>query len=187
MSTVQVFERNGFKVEWEKPALTVNGIYWLIGEVAGFPYRKAYGGGSDAMAKAVAACKRKGGPDKTPRFTEKFGSYVCPNDFIRVEIDGLRIDATLEFDQDSSVDDAECYLPIKIKQWRNDEWFFVGVVLSVTHIATGIELSDHAASLWGTEANFNKRANRYLTQVANELLPEALQVARDALAKLKAA
>jgi len=61
MSTVQIFRRNGFVVEWEKPALTLQGTYWLTGEVSGHTYRKAYYGGEDAKRRAIAACKRKGG------------------------------------------------------------------------------------------------------------------------------
>jgi len=35
--------------------------------------------------------------------------------------------------------------------WKNDEWYYCGVILSVA--IDGIVLDDHAASLWGIEAN----------------------------------
>jgi len=48
--------------------------------------------------------------------------------------------------------------------WRNDEWFYCGVILSVT--IDGLTLDRFAASLWGIE------------EVANELLPEAIAEAK---------
>jgi hypothetical protein len=63
-----------------------------------------------------------------------------------------------------------------LKAWCNDDWHYVGVRLSVS--LDSHELSDHAASLWCVEANYPDSDNGYLTQVANELLPEALEVAR---------
>jgi len=40
------------------------------------------------------------------------------------------------------------------------------------------------ASLWGIEANYPETDNSYLTEVANDLLPEAIAVARETLARL---
>ncbi|WP_272991028.1 hypothetical protein [Hyphomonas adhaerens] len=42
------------------------------------------------------------------------------------------------------------------------------------------------ASLWGVEANYPGSDNAYLTEVANDLLPEALDTARAVLARLRA-
>lgn len=67
-----------------------------------------------------------------------------------------------------------------LRAWCNDEWCYVGI--SVTVFKNGIELGD--ASLWGVEMNYPGSNNAYLAEVANELLPEALQNARDNLAKL---
>jgi len=39
-------------------------------------------------------------------------------------------------------------------------------------------MDDHAASLWGIEANYPDSDNAYLTEVANGLLPEALEAAK---------
>jgi hypothetical protein len=66
--------------------------------------------------------------------------------------------------------------------WRKGEWFYCGIVLSVS--LEGVQLATHAASLWGTEANYPGADNSYLTEVANELLPEAIAVARETLARL---
>ena len=60
--------------------------------------------------------------------------------------------------------------------WKNDDWFYCGIILSITIGKT--ELTDHAASLWGIEANYPDSKNAYLSQVANELLPEALDAAK---------
>ena len=60
--------------------------------------------------------------------------------------------------------------------WLNDEWFYCGIILSVS-IGETI-LTDHAASLWGIEANYPESNNSYLTDVANELLPEAQDAAK---------
>lgn len=62
-----------------------------------------------------------------------------------------------------------------MRAWCNDEWWWVGIVLSVSR--NGVELSDHAASLWGIDANHPQGNNDYLTEIANELLPEALKEA----------
>lgn len=66
-----------------------------------------------------------------------------------------------------------------LRAWCNDEWFYVGVVVSVSR--NGIVLDDHAASLWGTECNYPFSDNSYLTEVANDLIPEALDAAQTAL------
>ena len=40
------------------------------------------------------------------------------------------------------------------------------------------------ASLWGIEANYPGTDNSYLTEIANELLPEAIAAGRETLARL---
>lgn len=64
-----------------------------------------------------------------------------------------------------------------LRAWCNDEWYWVGVVLSVAK--NGTLLEKHAASCWGIESN----STGYLYEVALELLDEALEVGR---AKIKA-
>ena len=48
-----------------------------------------------------------------------------------------------------------------LKAWANDEWRYVGVVLQVSR--AGIVLDEHAASLWGIEANYPGSDNSYLS------------------------
>lgn len=69
-----------------------------------------------------------------------------------------------------------------LKAWCNDEWWYCGVVLSVER--EGVTLDEHAASLWGIECNYPTGDNAYLTEVANELLSEALEAGRAVLEKL---
>jgi len=70
-----------------------------------------------------------------------------------------------------------------VQRWKNDEWFYVGVVLSVSR--NGVELSDHAASLWGVDCNFSDTSNAYLSEVAQELEAEALETARAEVARIR--
>jgi len=60
--------------------------------------------------------------------------------------------------------------------WKNDEWYYCGVILSVA--IEGLTLDRFAASLWGIEVNYPDSDNAYLTEVANELLSEALETAK---------
>lgn len=106
----------------------------------------------------------------------QFDSYAIPGDTIQWQAEGFDITATLVADADTTPDVSECYSAIKIKQWKNDEWFFVGIVISVSK--NDIVISDHASSLWGIECNFNKKANKYLSEVAKELEREALDCAK---------
>ena len=119
------------------------------------------------------------------RFTSSFGDgggYVCADDSITAEVDGFVVTARLEYDP------GEESAAI-IAAWDNDEWHYFGVVLSVAK--EGVELDDHAASLWGIEGNFPRKDggldNSYFTETANELLDEALDSAKAVLARLIAA
>jgi hypothetical protein len=69
----------------------------------------------------------------------------------------------------------------RLRAWCNDEWSYVGVVVSVSR--NGVVLDEHAASLWGIESD----AGDYLREVANELADEALDAGRVALARVCAA
>ena len=106
----------------------------------------------------------------------QFNSYACIGDSITWHKDGFDITATLQDDLVSHVNHSECYSPVKIKQWLNDEWFFVGIVLSVEK--NGVLIDNHASSLWGIECNYNKKANRYLDELARELESEAIETAK---------
>jgi hypothetical protein len=69
-----------------------------------------------------------------------------------------------------------------MEAWRKDEWFYCGIVLSVS--LEGVILGDHAASLWGIEANYPDSDNAYLSEVANDLLAEAIDAAKAERARL---
>lgn len=146
------------------------------------------------------------------RFTERFGDFVCEGDSIACEIDGFEIVARVVHDDCPDAPDkrqdgfrpseyigdpgfigpgpnwrqrlaeAKANAEAVMEAWRNDEWFYCGVVLSVSR--EEIVLCDCAASLWGVEANYPGSDNSYLTEVAHELLAEALDAARAALARL---
>ena len=66
-----------------------------------------------------------------------------------------------------------------MEAWRKGDWFYCGIVLSVA--LEGITLVDQTG-IYGVEANYPGADNAYLTEVANDLLPEALGV----LARLRA-
>lgn len=145
-------------------------------------------------------------------FAEHFQAFVCEGDQIETEIDGFRITARLARDdcpnapderQDgfwpslykddpgfigagngwrARFDAAQALAREIMRAWRADEWFYCGIILSVS--CEGVILQPHAASLWGIEANYPGSDNAYLTEVANELLPEAIGAARETLTRL---
>jgi hypothetical protein len=144
-------------------------------------------------------------------FSTKFDSYVCEGDTITAQVDGFTVTACVVRDDSFEPPDArqdgfwpslrprdagyigegktEADLAKADRQagrimqaWRDDEWFYCGIVLSVS--LAGITLDNHAASLWSIEANYPDSNNAYLTEIASELLPEAVDAARSALATL---
>ncbi|RAN36574.1 hypothetical protein [Hyphomonas sp. GM-8P] len=147
-------------------------------------------------------------------FTERFGSFVCPGDTITCEAGGFTIMAAIVLDDCPDAPDqrqdgfwpslyindpgfigpgngfrerfakAQAEAETVMEGWRKGDWFYCGIVLSVA--LEGVTLDTHAASLWGVEANYPGSDNAYLTEVANDLLPEALDTARAVLARLRA-
>ena len=139
-------------------------------------------------------------------FAQTFDSYVCSGDTITCKAQGFTVSASIAHDDtpdapdqrqdgfwpslykdDAGVigagngwrerfDTAQAKAERVMAAWKNDEWFYCGVVLSVA--LDGLILTDHAASLWGIEANYPDSDNAYLAEVANELLPEALEAAK---------
>jgi hypothetical protein len=59
----------------------------------------------------------------------------------------FQMEARLIYDHDTSHDDVDVFTPKQIEAWKNDEWYYVG--LEVTVSFNGIELG--SASLWGIE------------------------------------
>lgn len=151
-------------------------------------------------------------------YTKTFGKYACEGNTITAEKDGFTIAARIMRDDCSDAPnerqdgfypskdkDAAGYCPPEhfdasqahaekvMKAWKNDEWFYCGIVLSVSkavHIKGRVQdeivVSDHAASLWGIECNYPDSDNAYLTEVANELLDEALDHAKECLKQIAA-
>jgi hypothetical protein len=115
----------------------------------------------------------------------QFDKYACEGDRIEWTREGFDFVATLQHDTDTKPTDFDCYDPEDVTRWKNDEWFYVGVVLSVSR--NGVELSDHAASLWGIDCNFSDTSNAYLSEVAQELEAEALDTARAEVVRIKQA
>jgi hypothetical protein len=139
-------------------------------------------------------------------FTQKFDDYVCIGDSITCTVDGYTITARIAHDEtpDAPEERQDGFWPSLYKDdagfigagngwrdrfdaaqakaekvmaaWKNDEWFYCGVILAVT--IGEVELTDHAASLWGIEANYPESDNAYLSEVANELLIEAIAEAK---------
>lgn len=114
-----------------------------------------------------------------------FDDYACDGDSIKWQKDGFEITARIERDEDARITDkAGCYSKKKIEAWKNDDWFFAGVVLSVAK--NGIEITDNAQSLWGIECNYSSRkgGNSYLSEVAQDLEGEALDYAKKRLTNM---
>lgn len=139
-------------------------------------------------------------------FTQKFDSYVCIGDTITCTVDGYTVTARIAHDETPDppderqdgfwpslypnnagfigagngwrdrFDTAQAKAERVMAAWKNDEWFYCGVILSVA--IDGLVLTDHAASLWGIEANYPDSDNAYLSEVANELLSEAITEAK---------
>lgn len=66
----------------------------------------------------------------------------------------------------------------RLKAWCDQEWYYGGVVLSVSR--NGIMLDDSAASLWGVESD----GEEHLLEVAEDLVEDALAVGRQVLETL---
>ena len=109
-----------------------------------------------------------------PRFG-KFDSYACFGEARSVVVGQFTVRAVIEHDQDSSPDEYDCYSDEDKARWRNDDWHFCGIVLHVS--CGGVVIDDHAASLWGIELNLLDQ-NDYLSDVADELLPDAIESAK---------
>jgi len=144
-------------------------------------------------------------------FSKTFDRFVCEGDTITAQVDGYAVMARVVRDdipdapdkrqdgfwptldpQDAGfmgaektkadLETAKARAKSVMDAWEADEWFYCGIVVRVSR--AGVTLDDHAASLWGIEANYPDSDNAYLTEVACELAPEAIDAARVALATL---
>ncbi|GLQ19503.1 hypothetical protein ACFFUB_13840 [Algimonas porphyrae] len=144
-------------------------------------------------------------------FLETFDGFVCEGDTIAAQVDGYTVTARVVRDDtpdapdqrqdgfwptldpqdagfigagktDADLKTAKATAKAVMDAWEADEWFYCGIVVCVSRAS--VTLDDHAASLWGIEANYPDNDNAYLTEVARGLVPEALDAARVALASL---
>jgi hypothetical protein len=144
----------------------------------------------------------------------KFDEYARDGDSVTVDVDGFTLIATIcrddcarspDEEQDGfwpSLDPRDAgYIGHKSKRtlarhmakaqnamraWRNDEWFYCGI--AVTAWRAGIRLTgEYDAASWGVECNYPDSDNSYLSDIADDLAQEALDLARAKLAELGAA
>jgi len=151
---------------------------------------------------------------RAPMFIERFSTFVCPGDAITCEAGPFTVLARIVPDDCPDAPDqrqdgfwpslysdapgfigpgnnfrqrfAEAHAKAEavMEGWRKGDWFYCGIVLSVS--LEGVEIAPQAASLWGIGANYPDTDNSYLAEVASELLPEAVAAARDVLTRLAA-
>jgi hypothetical protein len=147
-------------------------------------------------------------------FTQRFQPVVCPGDSITCQSGPFTVLAQVVFDDCPDAPDQrqDGFWPSLYKDapgfigpgpnhrqrfaeekakaesvmdgWRKDDWFYCGIVLSVS--LEGVVLAAQV-SLWGIDANYPDTDNSHLSDVANELLPEAIAAARETLARLSSA
>lgn len=148
-------------------------------------------------------------------FKKGFEKHASIGDTIQAEAEGFTIIATIKEDSIMSPETYDegfwpstdpkspgyCLPEIyeeqmvkakKIKEaWRNDEWFYCGLVLSVfkkfkiPFYPEQTIVFAHAASVWGLECNHPYGDNTVdLTQAAENLVEEALNYAKEAIRQL---
>jgi len=128
-------------------------------------------------------------------FKEGFRPFVCVGDTITAEWEGFIFTAIVEYDPHMKPHDLDapgCCYDTKdpeygksaqeiIATWEKDEWFYCGIRIDLEDVDGWVK--EGAATLWGVDCNFPARLcdkssvdNKYLTEVANELANEALDV-----------
>jgi hypothetical protein len=125
-------------------------------------------------------------------FMQKFDDFVCEGDSITCEVEGYTITACIAQDDTPDAPDerqdgfwpslysndagyigsgngfrdrfaiAQAEAEAVMAARKNDEWYYCSVILSVA--IDGLVLDDHAASLWGIEANYPDSDNAYARQ-----------------------
>ena len=145
-------------------------------------------------------------------FKQGFAKYACNGDTISCEIDGFDCYAriyrddcsdtpdqrqdgfwpSLDPDDDGFIGEGKTQAQLTaakrrashvMNEWKNDNWWYV--VIAVTVEKNGILLTDEFGNaLWGIECNYPGSDNSYLLQIANELIDEAMNEAREALKNL---
>jgi len=147
-------------------------------------------------------------------FAKGFDKYACHGDSITCTVDGFDVTARIYHDDhaDAPAEMSDGFWPsldpksagyighrskgtlarhmakarAVMDAWKNDEWFYCGIVLTVHKAGIPVVEKYHVA-LWGIECNYPGSDNSYLTEVANDLLGEALDLAKANVSKLCAA
>lgn len=159
---------------------------------------------------------------ENPKFEDGFDNYICEGDTIETTINGIVYVATIHHDDNSESPEeredgfwpslnpkSDGYIGAKsqstlrrhtahaqhvMDSWRNDEWFYCGIVISAyieDDDGERVCISEHAASLWGVECNYpaqfkrqRRQPNAFVDECADELLGEAMNTAEEAKAAL---
>lgn len=111
-------------------------------------------------------------------FFKPFRADVQVGDTQTVEYGPFKIVAKVVADHDCHPSDFgfDCYTPEQIAAFDRGDWCMVGVVLSVW--LKTVVLDDHAAACWGVDCNHdNGNAGSWISDIANDLLVEAHQIA----------
>src|SRR5690606_6462857 len=104
-------------------------------------YASGYNGASKYVVDTAALKRVTAGPH--PNVTEADGSPV--DGTIRFP-DGVNVTMRLRHDEDSHIDDDECYSAEDIAAWRENRWHFFGVIVTATSEEDDEELGEE--SVW---------------------------------------
>lgn len=107
-----------------------------------------------------------------------FGKYVCYGDRVYADVtDEVELCARVEPDCGSHPSDYGCYTDEQIRAWEDEDWCFVGLVVSAY---IGDTCIGEFASLGGIDVNIANN-NDHLNDYARELMEESLPDVRDCL------
>ena len=73
----------------------------------------------------------------TPKEKNMFSSYVCPGDSVIFEHGKFTFNVSLEYDDFSTPYEWECYSDLDIRRWKDDDWYYGGLVVSVSYNEIG--------------------------------------------------
>lgn len=92
-------------------------------------------------------------------------------DTYEFEIDGRAFTAKIEYDPNTHPADYD-YSKKQIRQWENDEWCFVGLIVSAHCPHCGMPSAEEEHSLWGIGLHipgYEEECVLYLNETAREL------------------
>ena len=109
-------------------------------------------------------------------------TFICAGDTFTTTEGPFTITAKIEYDSIPYPEDSDNYTAEDKAAWERDEWF-CGVVMHVSW--NDIDLDTSHVSLWGIQANLDNDNSRVFN-VANDLIPDALDEAKARLRSIKA-